>query len=84
MYIFFDGRIYARILGLSNLMLTLSAPVPDEEKKLTETVIFTLLCGASKGLMKAFKGIFTLISEMRGAARVKPARVSPQFGYIRF
>ena len=35
MYIFFDGRIYARILGLSNLMLTLSAPVPDEEKKLT-------------------------------------------------
>ena len=84
MYIFFDGRIYARILGLSNLMLTLSGPVTDEEKKLTETVIFTLLCGASKGLMKAFKGIFTLISEMRGAARVKPASVSPQFGCIRF
>ena len=80
MYIFFDGRIYARILGLSNLMLTLSALVPDEEKKLTETVIFTLLCGASKGLMKAFKGIFTLISEMRGAARVKPARLALNLG----
>ena len=35
MYIFFNGRIYARILGLSNLMLTLSGPVTDEEKKLT-------------------------------------------------
>ena len=27
----------------------------DKKKKLTEIFIFTLLCGASKGFMKAFK-----------------------------
>ena len=35
--------------------LTLPAPLPDKEKKLTYIFIFTLLCGASKGFMKAFK-----------------------------
>ena len=37
------------------MFLTLSAPIPDEEKKLTEIFIFTLLCGASKGFMKTLK-----------------------------
>ena len=35
--------------------LTLTVPIPDEEKKLSQIFIFTLLCGASKGFMKAFK-----------------------------
>ena len=35
-------------------ILTLPVPIPAEEKKLSEIFIFTLLCGASKGFMKAF------------------------------
>ena len=39
-------------------MLTLPTPIPDKEKKLTEIFIFiSLLCGASKGFMKALKGL---------------------------
>ena len=38
-------------------MLTLSVPIPDEEIKLTQIFIFTFLCGASKGFMKAFKAL---------------------------
>ena len=34
-------------------VLTLPVPIPDEEKKLSFTFIFTLLCGASKGFVKA-------------------------------
>ena len=33
--------------------LTLPVPIPDEEKKLSEIFIFTLLCGVLKGFMKA-------------------------------
>ena len=33
-------------------LLTLSIPIPDEDKKLSEIFIFTLLCGASNGFMK--------------------------------
>ena len=36
-------------------LLTLSAPIPDEGKKISLTLIFTLLWGALKGFMKAFK-----------------------------
>ena len=34
-------------------MLTLPVPIPGKEKNLT--LIFALLCGASKGFMKALK-----------------------------
>ena len=34
--------------------LTLSVPIPDGEKKLNSTFIFTFLCGASKGFIKTF------------------------------
>ena len=30
-----------------------SRPIPEEEKKITEIFVFTLLCRASKGFMKA-------------------------------
>ena len=35
-------------------MLTLPVPIPDKEKKLIKIFIFTLFCGTSKGIMKAF------------------------------
>ena len=35
--------------------LTLNVPIPDKVKKLSQIFIFTLLCGASKGFMKALK-----------------------------
>ena len=35
--------------------LTLNVPIPDKKKKTTLIFIFTLLCGASKSFMKAFK-----------------------------
>ena len=35
-----------------NSFLTLPVPIQEEEKTLTEIVIFTLLYGASKGFMK--------------------------------
>ena len=36
-------------------LLTLPAPIPNEQKKLPQIFIFTLLCGVSEGFMKAFK-----------------------------
>ena len=35
--------------------LTLNVPYPDNVKKLSSIFIFTILCGASKGFIKAFK-----------------------------
>ena len=35
--------------------LTLQIAIPDEEKKVFKIFIFTALCGASKGFMKALK-----------------------------
>ena len=41
--------------GFNRFLLTLPVPTPDEEKKLSEIFIFTLLCGVSKGFIKALK-----------------------------
>ena len=35
--------------------ITLPVTIPNQEKKLTYIFVFILLCGASEGLMKAFK-----------------------------
>ena len=40
---------------LQRRILTLPVPIPDKDKKLSQIFIFTLLCGASKGFMKALK-----------------------------
>ena len=37
------------------LLLTLPVPIPDEGRKLTYIFVYTLLCGTSKGFMKALK-----------------------------
>ena len=56
-----------RQLGL----LTLPATIPDEEKKLTEIFIFTLICGASKGFMKAFKAFIKPFEAPQRSAKIK-------------
>ena len=40
---------------LQRRILTLLVPIPDKDKKLSQIFIFALLCGASKGFMKALK-----------------------------
>ena len=42
------------------LMLILPVPIPDEEKKLAEVFVLTLLCGASEGLMEALMAFIKL------------------------
>ena len=49
------GNVSARLLMVRLAQLTLPGPIPDEERKSTEYFIFILLCGASKGFMKALK-----------------------------
>ena len=44
-------------------MLTLPVPIPDEEKKFSQTFIFTLLCVAAKGFMKAFRAFIKLLRQ---------------------
>ena len=39
------------------VFLTLPLTIPDEKKKLSQIFIFTPLCGASKGFMKALKAL---------------------------
>ena len=43
----------------SEMPLTLNVPIPGKVKKVSEIFIFTLLCGASKGFMKALKALKT-------------------------
>ena len=46
---------YETYNGYIIYILSLPVLISDEEKKLSEIFIFTLLCGASEGFMKAFK-----------------------------
>ena len=60
--------------------LTLSIPIPDEEKKLTLIFIFILLCGASKGFMKALKALKAFIKTFEAPQRsVKIKKVTFYF-----
>ena len=51
--------------------LTLPVPTPDEEKKLSWIFIFALLCGASKGLMKALKAFIKLLEVPQRSVKIK-------------
>ena len=51
--------------------LTLPVPIPDKEKKLTEIFIFTLLYGASEGLMKALNAFIKLSEAPQRSAKIK-------------
>ena len=52
-------------------MLTLSVPIPDEEKKLREVFILTLLCGASEGFMKALKAFIKPFEVPQKSIKIK-------------
>ena len=39
------------------LFLIFPVPIPEAERKLIQVFIFTLLCGDSKGFMKALKAL---------------------------
>ena len=52
-------------------MLTLPAPIPGKERKLTLIFIFTLLCGASKGFMKAFKAFIKPFEAPQRSVKIK-------------
>ena len=54
--IFYFHTFLWRLTRFQYYYLTLPVPIP-EEKKLSKIFIFTLLGGASKGFMKAFKGL---------------------------
>ena len=52
-------------------MSVLPAPIPDKEKKLTQILIFTLLCGASKGFMKALKAFIKPFEAPKRSVKIK-------------
>ena len=51
--------------------LTLPVPIPDEERKLTSIFNFILLCGASKGFMKAFKAFIKFFEALKRSVKLK-------------
>ena len=56
---------------IMNEILTIFVPILDEEKKLTEIFIFTLLCGALKGFMKALKTLIKPFEAPRKRVKLK-------------
>ena len=55
--------------------LTLSVPIPDEERKLTSIFIFTPLCGASKGSTFSFVIITYLLNSICHGGTLSPQRI---------
>ena len=52
-------------------MLTLPVPILDDMKKLTYIFVFTLLCDASKGFMKALKVLIKPFEAPRRSVEIK-------------
>ena len=50
---------------------TLSVPIPDEEKKLSQIFIFTLLCGDSKDFLKALKAFIKPFESPQRSVKIK-------------
>ena len=59
--------------------LTLPVPIPDEEKKLTQTFIFTLICGASKVFMKVLRAFIKPFEAPQKSVKIKNVQVSFSF-----
>ena len=51
--------------------LTLPIPILDEEKKFSQFFIFALLCGASKGFMKALKAFIKPFASQQRSVKIK-------------
>ena len=45
--------------------------MPDEKKKLTQILILTLLCGASKGFIQAFKAFIKPYETPQRSVKIK-------------
>ena len=59
------------MIGTDRNRLTLPVSIPDEERKLTYFFISTLLCGASKGFMKAFKAFIKPFEAPQRSVEIK-------------
>ena len=53
------------------LFLTLPVPILDEERKLTQILILTILCGPAKGFMKALKAFIKLFEAPQKNMKIK-------------
>ena len=51
--------------------LTPNVPIPDRVKKLNQIFIFALLCGASKGFMKALKAFIKPFDPPQRSLKIK-------------
>ena len=52
------------------LFLTLPVPILDEERKLTQILILTILCGPAKGFMKALKAFIKLFEAPQRSVKI--------------
>ena len=52
-------------------LLTFPMPIPDKEKQLCLIFIFTLLCGASRGFMKALKVLLKPFEAAQRSLKIK-------------
>ena len=62
--------VYVTAMQL-NLRLTLNFPIPDKVKKLSQIFVFTLLCGASEGFMKAFQAFIKPFEAPQKSVKIK-------------
>ena len=53
------------------LALTLPIAIPDEEKKINKIFIFTLLCGASKGFIRALMAFIKPFEAPKRSVKIK-------------
>ena len=68
-FVFFVSSMYYDRLASTGF--NPSVPIPDEEKRLSYICIFTLLCGASKGFMKAIKGFIKPLKAPERSVKIK-------------
>ena len=64
-------QFFISLQALFGKSLTLPVPIPDEEKKLTDIFIFTLLYAASKGFTKALKGFIKPFEAPQRSVKIK-------------
>ena len=52
-------------------MLNIPVPIPNEEKKISQIFVSTLLSGASKGFMKTFKAFIKPFKVAQRSVKIK-------------
>ena len=66
-----DNTATSLTIVLQAVLLILPVPIPDEERKLTYIFIFTLLCGAPKGFVKALKALIKPFEAPQRSVKIK-------------